>query len=320
MVASKTNLPSGPSTIVSLSFYSYLYTGWLRLALYSDNGSGTAPVNLLCQSPAYHVNGTGWVTLDVPDTPVTAGNYWIDISAESAVSLLYTPGSSGDSVVETLGYGYFPSTFTVYAPQTNNWDYSTHANYCNALVGTYTATPTSTPTFTSTPTITYTPSPVPTDTPLCGSPSYFGSSGPGAVTIGLAPGWTVASKMNLSSGPSTIVTLSFYTYLYTGWLRLGLYSDNGSGTAPVNLLCQSSPSYVNGTGWATLDVPDTPVTAGNYWIAICPESAVSLLYAPGSSGDSVVDTIGYGPLPSTFTVYVPQTNNWDYPTHANYCP
>jgi len=130
-----------------------------------------------------------------------------------------------------------------------------------------------------------------------------------------------ASKVNLPAGaPTTVVSLSFYANAYNGWLRLGLYSDNGSGTAPVNRLCQSPPSYLNTTGWVTLDVPDTIITPGNYWIAVSTDQTVSLIYATGAAGDSVVDsTATYGSMPSVYTVNGSFIGNYNYSTHANYC-
>jgi hypothetical protein len=49
--------------------------------------------------------------------------------------------------------------------------------------------------------------------------------------------------------------------------QVGLYTDNGSGTAPVTRV-RSMPVTMPGTGWYSANIADYSAAAGYYWLAV----------------------------------------------------
>ena len=84
---------------------------------------------------------------------------------------------------------------------------------------------------------------------------------------GLA-GTTYASRFYIA-GNVAVTALYCFTLTNSGVTEnVGLYSDNGAGTAPVSLL--TSGFFVDNQACAcavTLNVPDVQVTTGFYWAA-----------------------------------------------------
>ena len=70
---------------------------------------------------------------------------------------------------------------------------------------------------------------------------------------------------------ATLQSLSFYVRVASGNLVLGLYYDNGSGTAPGALLAQTA-SFTPVNGWNTIPVSDVVLQPGTYWLAYLPSS------------------------------------------------
>jgi hypothetical protein len=86
-------------------------TGQLEMALYGDNGLGTAPGTLLAQTgPVSTTLSPGWTTAVVPAQSVTAGNYWLAMQTASPVSIFYTYNGSALPYI-AQAFGPFPTTY-----------------------------------------------------------------------------------------------------------------------------------------------------------------------------------------------------------------
>jgi hypothetical protein len=119
-----------------------------------------------------------------------------------------------------------------------------------------------------------------------------------------------------SSGPGTIMSLSAYTGGYSGYLQVGLYSNNSG--QPGAKLSASSPTFVTAGGWRTVDIPDY-VMAGStpYWLALETDNTqytnVSEVIA---SSYRTLNT--FGTFPSNPSSFEGWTYTWSL--YANYCP
>ncbi len=143
-----------------------------KTAIYTDNNG--APATLITQSNAQAITTSGWNTFTVPQTPLTAGYYWLCVvsSSPSAAGTM-TASSTNSHAWKTATYsGDYPSTFgtpagyektatSIYATYTSTTDTSTPTP---SPTPSPTASPTPTPTPSSTPTATPTPTPTPTPT------------------------------------------------------------------------------------------------------------------------------------------------------------
>ena len=178
-------------------------------------------------------------------------------------------------------------------------------------------TRTFTPTYTSTVTPTFTPTPRATDTPACGSMSRFGTDTQGASSGGFS--YTVASRA-VVAGPVTALSVTGYFASASDWVRVGLYSDNGTGSAPLSLLTQGTSSQT-GAGWLTIDVPDHALAGpATYWIAFQTASGnVDMAYDAGPPGSRVTTFLNYpAGLPVSFAVNASGTDVLS--AYVNTCP
>lgn len=92
-----------------------------------------------------------------------------------------------------------------------------------------------------------------------------------------------AVKVSLSED-GTLKSLSAYIDPNNQEYRLAIYSD-ASGE-PNTLLAESSVDIADGLEWHTLAVADTPLTAGDYWLAISFADQLSVGHYEGGSGDT----------------------------------
>lgn len=132
----------------------------------------------------------------------------------------------------------------------------THTGLCGSLP--YTCTFTNTPTFTFTPTPTHT---------ACVPVATFGySTVPSTANSLITEGqvWAVRHTVGTSA---KVASLQVYVSSPDGddVIQAGLYSDNAG---LPNLLLAASVTQVAVNGWNTLDIPDTQIAAGTYWLAV----------------------------------------------------
>ena len=117
----------------------------MRLAIYSDNGSGTAPSVKQWESGDISINGTGQPKLTTVNmnsgTPailsLNAGIYWLSWQWSAVTNgPSYSPGAAntGNFIVQT--YGAFPGSWSGGTASTENW--TIYAAFCTQPVASVT--------------------------------------------------------------------------------------------------------------------------------------------------------------------------------------
>jgi len=102
-----------PVTVTGISGNFLSLSGQVRVAIYSDNGSGTAPNALLMQSGLLNPTASsGLQHFDIPDTVLSPGTYWLAFQSSAFCSMDYNDGSSLNWASHTVAFGLFPSTFS----------------------------------------------------------------------------------------------------------------------------------------------------------------------------------------------------------------
>ena len=104
-------------TVDKIRFYSHVAAGNVRVAIY-DNAS---PKVLMVESGSMAV-AVGWNEVDVSDTALAAGTYWLvwqydDVSDAPS----YTAGSAGDGFYKDQAYGAFPATISGETSSAEKW-------------------------------------------------------------------------------------------------------------------------------------------------------------------------------------------------------
>jgi hypothetical protein len=236
------------------SLVAYVSSGTCRMALYQDNG-GT-PTTLIAQTGV--VSGSSWETAGIAQTNLPAGNYWIAVQSSS-----YSWSANQSSLgyyYANYSWGSFPASLTG-GVKASGYQLMVRANYC-PLAPTFTSTSTPTPYLTSTPTL--------TPNPTCAqTPGTFGD----ASTTG---GYSGSSAVELMGGTyvlSTAGTLNQIRFTTigsgVGFARVGLYANDSGTNAPTTLIVENSYDVaVTTNGTFSVDVPETALSAGTYWLAI----------------------------------------------------
>ncbi|MEO8416709.1 MAG: SprB repeat-containing protein [Ginsengibacter sp.] len=133
--ATKATLPVN-TAFSSMNFYTHA-AGNARLAIYSDNGSGTAPSAKQWESGDISITAAGQPKLTTVNisagTPsilsLTAGTYWLAWQWNTTTSgPSYTAGSIGSGNAIIQSYGAFPTSWSGGSASTENW--TTYATYC----------------------------------------------------------------------------------------------------------------------------------------------------------------------------------------------
>lgn len=283
--------------VIAESFSIYIQSttgGGVRMALYSDN-SGT-PENLIVESESVIVSAGGWNTIDIPDTYLAPGNYWLFYQNEPGIYIRVDAGTSGDEAYFMHTYGPFPSQLT-----SVNYDlglYSMYINYCPYICGTPTNTPTETPTAIGT----------------CICPNKFGreTEGPELFNIGSN---ICANKYNLPYD-AILQSMSIYVLVAAGEVKTGIYTDNGNN--PGILLAESEP-YTVMDGWNEIKMPQVYLPAGNYWLAFIKNNGdFRAGKTTGVVGDERYGSWPFGPMPDTWHEIKIFSNLWSL--YANMCP
>ena len=150
------------------------------------------------------------------------------------------------------------------------------------------------------PTFTFTPTPTFTLTPCMTPSSVFGDSTiEGASTNN--SGSIQANKYIFPGG--AIKGLSLYTS-GAGQFSMALYFDNGSGTAPGNLVVQSaSVATVASPGWNTAYVTPQVLPAGTYWLAFQTDTIISTYFTFNGTTPMPLITQSFGVFPATYAGY-----------------
>jgi len=321
---------SVPVTVLSLSAHFTAIGGPIRAAIYGDNGSGTSPTTLICESAPFSLTGSGWKVLDLPDTILSGpATYWLALQTPfggTSTSISFEPGGPANSWAYGNGTGYVYGPFPMnFAPYQNYADYlSIHANFCNPS-GTVTDTPTITETRTFTLTRTPTPTPTLSQTPVCLDTTSFGVGSIGSSAYPSLPNVFAQKAVLNASVPVTVLSLSAHFTAIGGPIRAAIYGDNGSGTSPSTLICESVQFSLTGSGWKVFDLPDTILSGpATYWLALQTPfggTATSISFEPGGSANSWAYGNGsgyvYGPFPTNYSLY--QTYSDDLSIHANFC-
>ena len=230
-------------------------TGSIQMAIYTDNAG--APQSLIVQS-TQQAPAPGWNVLDVPQTVLASGNYWIAVTSSAGINLSNTTGTVGDTKYVSANPGSLPAVFS--GSSSTDWDFSMFADYC-----TIPGSPTPVPTATFSPTPSYTPTSTitHTQTPVCAVAYSFGRNYQGITTLEIDNG-SNASRFTLPVSGIVSALHAYVTATNGASLQMGLYSD--SGGAPGTLISGSNAQAAV-VGWNNLAIPNTPLlAAGTYWI------------------------------------------------------
>src|ERR1700722_592583 len=130
-----------------------------------------------------------------------------------------------------------------------------------------------------------------TKTPVCSTFFSFGKNTLGSGPLAPSGGILAANKFNLSVAGNLFRLNVYVEPIPTpGNLQMAVYTDNAG--APQSLVVQSTVQAA-AAGWNVLDVPQTILAPGNYWIAITSSNGVNLSNQTGTTGD--VRYISVGP-------------------------
>lgn len=306
-------------------------------------------------TPTYLGPGDYWLAYSYNVT----GQYVYSTTSTTANALAYTSGPI------TFSTGTLPGSMpaTVSYDSTSPYASDTiYAVYCDAPTATATPsnTPTNTPTvtisftptttgtiFTNTPsstktlsptftqtatnTLTLTNTPNPSLTPDCGAAAtFFGE----AVTVGSSPQTVIpatgmiAFLYNLPQS-GTVETMSVYLPSQDAnlfYVEPAIYTNNQSTTTMGNLLAQAVTYQISEAGWNTFKVPNTPLAAGNYWLAYAYSGPVSVLnivedyYGGTSNVYAYSSPLASWTLPANGSGVTEYGNSFYEPIIANYCP
>ncbi|PKL91444.1 MAG: hypothetical protein CVV21_07620 [Candidatus Goldiibacteriota bacterium HGW-Goldbacteria-1] len=272
--------------------------GYIKMALYTNDGS--APLNLIVSSTDTP-SAAGWNIVDVVDTPLTAGVYWIVINTESGILVSAMAGMQNAE----LYTGYFseasamPATFPTAGVSPGNGSYALVINACPGSCDTPTETP----------------------TPVlpCMCEDDFGLQyTPTAATVNIS-GYVSANVYYMGYN-GTLSGIDLHVESGSGYVRLAVYSnDNSTGTnVPYILQVQTEETAVT-TGDNLIPLPSAHLNSGIYWIAIQMSPGLMVSRDIGSSGDEMYYEMTYGNFPGFLPWPMGQSaGNWAF--KVNYCP
>jgi hypothetical protein len=291
-----------PARVIALNLHLATAAGEVRVALYQDNAGN--PGTLVVQS-APQAAVTGWNVLDVADVDLSAGSYWLAFQTQSGCAPSFSAGAAGSEAYVTRAWGTFPSTFPVCLKNGNLWDIN--ASICPLEARpSLTPTPTFTPTLTSTRTPTFTFSPTPTITPTwspaparCTNPTFLGvTDARFAEGMEFPMQFVGATRFSLNKD-SWAIRLSVHLRYGDGRVQMALYSDEGS--FPGTLLITSGIAE-SADGWNDLEIPDTLLYAGHYWIAFQTDGYPDVSTLDDATTNAAQVWEQFGTFPAVFTL------------------
>gem|GEM_PF-2715724 len=302
-------------TATAMEIYVYSTTGGsIMMALYSN--SGGAPGTLLAVTSS-QASVTGWNTLSIPDTAITAGTYWIAFELGTDVYVTYSPTGDTDYWL-AYTYGSFPSNSSGMSAYVMP-RFNVKLDYCPDVCISPTITPTST--ITNTQTIAPTPTITPTliGTCMCGDEFGMDYIGSGSQTL---DGYVIATWYGMpEDGAGT--SMSIYVLSGSGQARTAIYANSVTGStaaSPGNLLSESNTFAVT-AGWNTVPIPQTSLVSGEiYWLAFETSSTTNIYISgeTGSSGDLYWMSQSFGDFPASMAGSSSASD--DYSIYVNYCP
>jgi hypothetical protein len=260
------------------------YISNYNLAVYGSYCPGSS--NPASPSPTYTFTPTPTDTFtSVPDPGTPTETY--------TPTSTYTPGGPTATITPT----WAPPTETA----TPAWTQTITPSF------TITRSPTPTITDTFTPIGTwYTATPTSTNTPNATATACVGGPVLGD-NIGTTADQSGSNQLNVmrSLAPLNTSITNMSTYVSAGSVyAVAIYADNGSGTAPTNLLTQSGPQTALSTGWNNCTVyPTLSVTSGTYyWVAeIVQTGLYGIDYVNGGSNGGYQYPVTVASLPDPYT-------------------
>jgi hypothetical protein len=354
---------SSPATVYTLTAYCSSPPANTQFMVGIYSGAVDNFGSLIVQSAAQTLVA-GWNGFPITPTYLAAGTYWLAyLSNRTGYNATFATGTANVGAVTgtVITFGTMPSTMPTPSYGTNKE--AIYALYC--VLPTYTSTVTNTPTITPTPTntltqtitntatntgtiftntpsstftmtptstatntVTFTPSATPnlSLTPSCGgSFASFGDSDTSGAPVTAQSPELRACRYTLPSD-STVQTISLYATSYSAGTiaEVALYSNN-AGTTTVGSLIAQSVTQTLTAGWNVFQVPSSPVTAGDYWLAYIYAAPVSYSLAHQTS-PADVNTLAYTLTVPSWTFDANATSyslsyspNWHEPILANYC-
>ena len=283
--------------------------GNVRMAIYSDYPG--APAALIVESNS-QPGVPGWNTLDIPDTYLAAGTYWIAWQVEAGTFMQVEAGTGVEEGYVSSTYMPFPALFP--AGDLDVLKFMVKADYCPVICGTPTFTGTITATTTPTPTVSITPTYVGT----CACPDVFGKSYISGNATN-AEGYVFANWYGISEdGNASAISINVASG--TGSARVALYTNSTGGTpgVPVSLLCESAETAVV-PGMNTINIPQAGLGAGQvYWIAFQVSTGIILSAEAAPAGDLYFIAQAFGPFPGNMSGATGAAFSCDVQVH--YCP
>lgn len=118
-----------------------------------------------------------------------------------------------------------------------------------------------------------------------GGPTNFGYETQFANTTGGVNSVQIGTQVVLTED-GTLNSITAYIYPGGGGkdYRFAIYSDNAG--EPGNLLVESTVDNQSGTGWKTITVAPTPLTAGTYWLALAFKHGSQTYYHENTGGNT----------------------------------
>ncbi|MBN2754099.1 MAG: hypothetical protein JXR81_04450 [Candidatus Goldbacteria bacterium] len=272
--------------------------GLVKMALYTNDGS--APLNLIVSS-GDTPSVSGWNVVDVVDTPLSKGVYWLVINTQSGITVSAMAGMQNAE----LYTGFFdeasamPAVFPVSGVDVGNGSYALVINACPGSCDTPTETP----------------------TPVlpCMCEDDFGLQyTPTAVTVNIS-GYVSANVYYMGYN-GTLSGIYLHVESGSGYVRLAVYSnDNSTGSnVPYILQAQTEETAVT-AGDNLIPLPSAHLNSGIYWIAIQMSPGVLVSRDIGTNGDEMYYEMSYGSFPGFLPWPMGQSaGNWAF--KVNYCP
>ena len=274
----------------------------LRAFIYADKAG--APDALVVAS-ASQTPVVGWNWIPLSSVPMAPGNYWVGIQNEAADYDVNSSSVSYTTYFEAATPSAPAPNYFLPVSMTNNY-MTIQVAYCDAP---------GSPTFTPPATYTFTPTNTATETPYCSVPNFVGASGQGDGTY---PMYQLEMVRNNIPGTNTVKAMgvSVYISVPAGNIRAALYSDNGD---TPDILLSSTSLQTAVSGWNWLDFPDTPISPGDYWVAVQADAS-QVGYDTAVSADSTYINLNpTDPLPTYIDPFSVNRYGFDMAAKMAYC-
>ena len=137
-------------------------------------------------------------------------------------------------------------------------------------------------------------------------------------TAGAYEKMSIATQIIIgSNGTVTSITAYLDNNKANNGVKYGIYADNTG--EPGALLAEGTANLPIGAGWYTIDIPDTAVTAGNFWIGLDVEKEGRFFYDTTGGGTRVSNYDPSTGLPNPWTGTT-TSNSWSLSAYASFTP